>query len=66
MTITLSDESGIEILVSYSKDSDNKNYVLDCIEVVIAGAGINITKQLSLTQYHAILDEVIQQEEDNQ
>lgn len=65
MTITLADESGIEILVTYSKDANNKNYVLDCIEVVISGKGIDITKQLSLQQYHTILDEVIKQEDNN-
>lgn len=64
-TSTLCDESGIEILVTYSKDANNKNYVLDCIEVVISGKGIDITKQLSLQQYHTILDEVIKQEDNN-
>ncbi len=71
-TITLLDEAGIEILVSYSKelettehgsgfsDTQDYSYVLNVVEIVIAGQGINITKQLSLKQYRAILDEVIE------
>lgn len=72
-TETLIDEAGIEILVNYSKewneqkedfhgehDLSSWGYNLNSVELVIAGEGINITKQLSLKQYHAILDEVIQ------
>lgn len=72
-TETLIDEAGIEILVNYSKEwNDQKEdfhgehdlsgwgYNLNSVELVIAGSGINITKQLNLKQYRAILDEVIE------
>lgn len=72
-TETLIDEAGIEILVNYTKDRiDQKEYchgehdlsgdgfVLNSVELVIAGEGISITKQLSMKQYQAILDEVIE------
>ena len=72
-TETLIDEAGIEILVNYSKEwNDQKEdfhgehdlsgygFTLNSVELVIAGEGISITKQLSLKQYHAILDEVIE------
>lgn len=72
-TETLVDEAGIEILVNYSKEwNDQKEdfhgehdlsgwgYNLNSVELVIAGSGINITKQLNLKQYQAILDEVIE------
>ena len=72
-TETLIDEAGIEILVNYTKDRiDQKEYchgehdlsgygyTLNSVELVIAGEGINITKQLNLKQYRAILDEVIE------
>lgn len=73
-TITLSDESGIEILVNYSKelettehgagflDTQDYAFTLNSVELVIAGEGINLTKQLSLKQYRAILDEVIERD----
>ena len=72
-TETLIDEAGIEILVNYSKEwNDQKEdfhgghdlsgygFTLNSVELVIAGEGINITKQLSLKQYRVILDEVIE------
>ena len=72
-TETLVDESGIEILVNYSKEwNDQKEdfhgehdlsgwgYNLNSVELVIAGTGINITKQLNHKQHMAILDEVIE------
>ena len=72
-TETLIDEAGIEILVNYSKEwNDQKEdfhgehdlsgwgYNLNSVELVIAGTGINITKQLNLKQNHAILDKVIE------
>ena len=72
-TETLISEAGIEMLVNYTKDRiDQKEdfhgehdlsgdgFVLNSVELVIAGTGINITNQLSLKQYHAILDEIIE------
>lgn len=75
-TVTLSDESGIEILVNYTKawedqkeechgseiDMSGYSYVINSIELVIAGEGINITKQVSLKQYRAIMEEVVKLE----
>lgn len=71
-TETLVDESGIEILVNYSKEwNDQKEdfhgehdlswwgYNLNSVELVIAGTGINIIKKLNHKQHMAILDEVI-------
>jgi hypothetical protein len=69
--ITLVDDSGIEMLVNFTKQYEDQkedfhgehdmsgwSYILNRAELVIAGEGIDITKQLSLKQYHAILDEV--------
>jgi hypothetical protein len=69
-TITLVDESNVEILVNYTREletvengagfSDTQcySYVLNSCEIVIAGTGIEITKQLNAKQVQSILDEV--------
>jgi len=70
LTETLVDESGIEILVNYTKeleavengagfsDTNEWSFTLNSVEVVIAGTGINITKQLDRKQVNAIIDEL--------
>jgi hypothetical protein len=69
--ITLSDESGIEVMVNYTRqwedqkegfhgehDMSGYSYSFNSAEVVIAGEGIDITKQLSIRQVQKILQEI--------
>ena len=69
--ITLSDESGIEVLVNYTRqwegqkedfhgehDMRGYSYSFNYAEIVIAREGIDITKQLSVRQVQKILQEI--------
>lgn len=61
-TLTLVDDNGVELLVSYSakmvRDDDNifcgYDVELDCVELVVAGKGINILPVLDTRQRHWI------------
>jgi hypothetical protein len=70
-SVTLDEDSSIQTMVNYSKEWNDQveeghgthdlsgyGYSLNSVEVVIAGTGIDITKQLSVRQHQKILEEI--------